>query len=801
MIRLLSRELVLLLIFLAFELGAGPLWAAAPRVLLEGAKLELIASEPQIMTPVGMTFDSQGRLLVIESHTHQRPEDYQGPAGDRIRMLSDSDGDGKLDQWSTFAEGFQQSMNLLAAGPGQVYLVTRRSVDLLIDDDHDGRCDRQVSILQLETEDDYPHNALGGIAADGKGGLFVGLGENHGIQYTLNGSDGSSYSDHGGVGTIFRCTANGKDLRRYCNGFWNPFSICVLPNDQVFSVDNDPDSSPPCRLIHAVETGDYGHRYEYTRAGVHPLQAWDGELPGTLPMVCGTGEAPTAVVPHRGYLWVTSWGDHRLERYRLIAKGASYTAEQKIAVQGDADFRPTGCAVAPDGSLYFADWVDRSYPVHGKGRIWRLSFAEEEASSRKTFPRTLPEHGNPKQLANSNDPFVRQMFVAAGSRWAEANKVDNPLVLAQISRWSGEEVSEAAFRGWLSDSNADVRMYTVRWIADERIQALRDDVATLLNGEIPDERYYLAVLSALEWLDDEPKMRSATLKEGLLTRELKNKSRTPKLHALALRLISPNNKFLTLKKLDEYLQAEYRPLRLEAVRTLALQDSPERFRLLASVAQDPEQSETVRAEAVAALAATENHEKLIALLANDANQTVAKEAKRVQRLTGQRPVVAEDMPDASDLEAWYKLLTEPGDAAAGRRLFFSGRGARCGVCHQHGGRGGKIGPDLTRINQSNSRAQIIASILQPNREMAPHYQPWLLQTYAGKTLVVLRLHKPGDDGAEFYADAEGKMIELHRDEIEHRQVSAISIMPSGLEKTVSIDQLRDLVEFLNAKKE
>jgi len=311
----------------------------------------------------------------------------------------------------------------------------------------------------------------------------------------------------------------------------------------------------------------------------------------------------------------------------------------------------------------------------------------------------------------------------------------------------------------------------------------------------------LAVLSALEWLDDEPKMRSATLKEGLLARELKNQSRSPKLHALALRLISPNNKFLTLKKLDGHLQAEYRPLRLEAVRTLALQDSPERFHLLASVAQDPEQSETVRAEAVAALATTENYEKLIALLANDANQTVAKEAKRVQRLTGQRPIVAEDKPDASNLKAWYKLLTELGDAAAGRRLFFSGRGARCGVCHQHGGRGGKIGPDLTRISQSNSRAQIIASILQPNREMAPHYQPWLLQTYAGKTLVVLRLHKPGDDGAEFYADAEGKMIGLHRDEIEHRQVSEISIMPSGLEKTVSIDQLRDLVEFLSAKKE
>ena len=58
-------------------------------------KLELVASEPEIVTPIGMAFDRQGRLLVIESHTHERPEEYQGPHGDRIRMLADSDGDGR----------------------------------------------------------------------------------------------------------------------------------------------------------------------------------------------------------------------------------------------------------------------------------------------------------------------------------------------------------------------------------------------------------------------------------------------------------------------------------------------------------------------------------------------------------------------------------------------------------------------------------------------------------------------------------------------------------------------------------
>ena len=99
----------------------------------ERYKLELVASEPEIVTPVGMTFDREGRLLVIESHTHQNPEDYSGPKHDRVRMFSDSNGDGRLDRWSTFAEGFRHAMNLLARADGAVYLVTRGSVVLLRD--------------------------------------------------------------------------------------------------------------------------------------------------------------------------------------------------------------------------------------------------------------------------------------------------------------------------------------------------------------------------------------------------------------------------------------------------------------------------------------------------------------------------------------------------------------------------------------------------------------------------------------------------------------------------------------------
>jgi putative heme-binding domain-containing protein len=168
---------------------------------------------------------------------------------------------------------------------------------------------------------------------------------------------------------------------RVATGFWNTFGLGVDAFGRRFAVDNDPDSRGPCRLLHIVEGGDYGYRFRNGRKGLHPYTAWNGELPGTLPMVAGTGEAPCAVLAYesnglpaeyRGNLLVTSWGDHLLERFQLKPQGASFVSQSQALVRGGEDFRPVAIAPAPDGSLYLSDWVDKSYPVHGKGRIWRL---------------------------------------------------------------------------------------------------------------------------------------------------------------------------------------------------------------------------------------------------------------------------------------------------------------------------------------------------------------------------------------------------------------------------------------------
>jgi putative heme-binding domain-containing protein len=177
------------------------------------------------------------------------------------------------------------------------------------------------------------------------------------------------------------------------------------------------------------------------------------------------------------------------------------------------------------------------------------------------------------------------------------------------------------------------------------------------------------------------------------------------------------------------------------------------------------------------------------------------EAQRALRLSSRQPAIADNKPAANDIAAWNELLDRPGDADSGHRLFFSPVGARCGVCHQYGGRGGRVGPDLTNIAKSSTREKIIASILQPNQEVAPHYQPWLLITDDGKAHTGLRVHEGGDDGTEEYIDSEGKRFLVESKSIDVREATTTSIMPSGLETTLSIDDLRDLVTLLLAPPE
>ena len=114
---------------------------APPRSLDSRLVFERIAAEPEIVTPTGIAVDSHGRVMVIESHTHFRPKDYQGPPADRIRVFEDRDHDGKPECAARIFEGTRMTMGLAVARDGSVFVATRSALYRLWDRDGDGRAD------------------------------------------------------------------------------------------------------------------------------------------------------------------------------------------------------------------------------------------------------------------------------------------------------------------------------------------------------------------------------------------------------------------------------------------------------------------------------------------------------------------------------------------------------------------------------------------------------------------------------------------------------------------------------------
>ena len=167
------------------------------------------AAAPDIVQPIALDFDAKGRLLVVESHTHFRPAKYDGPKADRIRVLEDTDGDGKADKFTTYFEGLTHTMDLAVHFDGSVYVATRNELLRLRDTDNDGKADEKTRLVFLETKGNYPHNGLCGLSFDSRGDLNFGMGENLGADYKLVGADGTTLAGGGEGGNVYHMTADG----------------------------------------------------------------------------------------------------------------------------------------------------------------------------------------------------------------------------------------------------------------------------------------------------------------------------------------------------------------------------------------------------------------------------------------------------------------------------------------------------------------------------------------------------------------------------------------------------------------
>ena len=111
----------------------SPQQAISKMTVPEGFTVELVAAEPDIVNPVAMTFDERGRIWITESLEY--PRKSPGVGKDRVKILEDTNGDGRIDKTTIFADGLNIPSGI-AVGHGGVWVAN--APDLLFFEDTDG---------------------------------------------------------------------------------------------------------------------------------------------------------------------------------------------------------------------------------------------------------------------------------------------------------------------------------------------------------------------------------------------------------------------------------------------------------------------------------------------------------------------------------------------------------------------------------------------------------------------------------------------------------------------------------------
>lgn len=361
----------------------------------DGLELSLWASEPLFVNPTCMDVDHLSRVWVCEAVNYRaKANPPLRPEGDRIVILEDTKGAGKADKATVFYQGkdLQAPLGIAVAkdpvGSGyKVYVC--QSPDLLLFEDKDGKGKADGPPRKLLTNfggTNHDHG-IHGILLGPDGKLYFSVGDTgvHGLQGAdKKGPTWKSNSTDCRAGTVWRCNLDGTGLEMIAHNFRNEYEPCVDSFGTVFVSDNDDDGNQQTRICYVMPGGNYGY---------HPRGPgqthWHEEQPGVVTKILRTGfGSPTGICvyegtllpkKYQGQLLHTDAGPRHVRCYHLTPNGASYDVEREDMVQStDNWFRPSDVCVAPDGSVYVADWYDPGVGGHGmgdwtRGRIFRIA--------------------------------------------------------------------------------------------------------------------------------------------------------------------------------------------------------------------------------------------------------------------------------------------------------------------------------------------------------------------------------------------------------------------------------------------
>jgi len=180
---------------------------------------------------------------------------------------------------------------------------------------------------------------------------------------------------------------------------------------------------------------------------------------------------------------------------------------------------------------------------------------------------------------------------------------------------------------------------------------------------------------------------------------------------------------------------------------------------------------------------------------------------RPSDLSGSQASALRQSPDKTVKELAAKLLIPPagkradvvksfataidlkGDTKHGHEIYQ----AKCASCHRIGTEGSPLGPDLQTVKNAG-KEKLLTNILDPNREVAPNYTAYLIETREGDSQIGIIASESA--ATVTLRMANGIEAVLPRTTIKSMSSAGLSMMPEGLEEGMKPQDLADLLEFV-----
>ncbi len=144
-----------------------------------------------------------------------------------------------------------------------------------------------------------------------------------------------------------------------------------------------------------------------------------------------------------------------------------------------------------------------------------------------------------------------------------------------------------------------------------------------------------------------------------------------------------------------------------------------------------------------------------------------------------------------------ELIQLSGDPLNGEKVFYRAE-SLCALCHQVGDQGAAFGPALTEIGSKLGKDALYAAILDPNAGVSFGYETTTLTLDSGDTATGIIVSET--DQQIVLGMAGGITTPYEKERLLDRSTEAISMMPAGLQQTMTTQELVDLVEFLSELK-